>query len=494
MARVPGSVLVAAIAMAAMRSSDAAPPRTIVATGLSQAEVQAAIDQAGDGDTVRLPAGTAAWSSAVRVEGKYLSIAGAGTDKTTIVSGEDYAGNDEEHHDLLLVSAKAGGLTRLTGLTFDGGDGPRDGYNKGLVALSGPSQTWRIDDVRFRATRTCAMRVYASGGVIDHCRFDLVGWTFGIYGFNGGSPYGDLAWTMAAPLGDGHAPFFIEDNQFVATDNSVALDGWNGERVVFRHNSVVNCAVCNHGTESSGRLRGCRSMEIYDNRITLRGRQFYTAIGLRSGTVVIFNNVIEGNCAWPMRVDNYRDFDSFAPWGIASGASPFDKNDLDADGRAKVFDKGICTAGDNAHDLVSTGKQWKPNQWVGYSVINTVTGKSCAIFSNTADKVVTRYDDTHGGPNLLWNRGDGFEIRRCLVALDETGRGMGSMISGDDPTPVAWPNQEPGASYVWNNTLNGKVVPMLSGTPHIQEGVDFFNGVPMRGYRLFPYPHPLTRR
>lgn len=466
--------------------------RTIVAGSLSQADVQEAVNAAADGDTVKLPPGTATWTTGVEVSDKFITIQGAGMDRTTLVAGDYAPSTIRPTHRVFTITAKPGGLTRLTALTLDGATGARDGYNKGMVAVGGASATWRVDHLRIRAIRTCATHVYASGGVIDHCRFELVGWTFGIYGFNGGGGYGDAAWCEEAGLGDATRAFFVEDNVFTATDRSFALDGWAGEHVVFRHNRVQNAALGNHGTESSGRLRGARAFEIYDNAITLTGQTFYAAIELRSGTGVIFRNTILGDVSGPLRVDNYRDFDAFAPWGIASGESPFDQNDLGDDGKPVVYETGAHTGADGAVPLSCAGKTWKPNQWRGYSVFNTITGKSSIIVSNGSDSLVTRFDDTHGGPNLVWHKGDGFRIERCLAALDQMGRGKGRAIRGDVPQPAAWPEQALEPTYVWNNTVNGRICGLVSASPHIREGVEFYNGLPKPGYTPTTYPHPLV--
>ena len=466
---------------------------TITAADLSPAAVQRAVDAAADGDTVRLPAGTATWTAGVTVEGKFLSIVGAGIDRTTIVGGEYEPSTIRPTHRMFTITAKRGGLTRLSGMTLDGGTGARDDYNKGMVGLGGDSTTWRLDHLRLRATRTCAMHVYASGGVVDHCRFELVGWVFGIYGFNGGGSYGDEAWTEAAELGGGRQAFFVEDNLFTATDHAFALDGWAGERVVFRHNTLRNAVIGNHGTETSGRLRGARSFEIYGNTIVLAGPAFYSAIELRSGNGVVFDNTIMGDVGEPLRVDNYRDFDAFAPWGLATGESPFDQNDVDANGHPVVYDTGAHTGESGAKVLTCAGKAWRPDQWRGYSLHNASTGKSSIITSNGPDTIVTRYDDTHGGPNLLWNAGDGFRIERCLAALDQMGRGKGGRIAGDDPQPAAWPEQAREPTYVWHNTVNGAVRGLVSGSPHVTEGVDFLNGVAKPGYKPYRYPHPLVK-
>jgi hypothetical protein len=465
---------------------------TRTAASLSQGDVQEAVDAAGDGDTVLLPAGTATWSASVVVAGKFITIQGAGSDRTTIVGGDYLPSTTHPTHRVFEITAKEGGLTRLTSLTIDGGTGAKDAYNKGMIAVAGPSTTWRVDHLRVRATRTCAMHVSASGGVIDRNTFVLVGWIFGIYGFNGGGPYGDAAWAEPTDLGTANNAFFIEDNVFEATERSFALDGWKGQRVVVRHNTFKNALIGNHGTESSGRLRGARSFEIYENLIRYTGPSWPDAIGFRSGTGVVFNNRIEGNFKEAMRVENYRDWRSFSPWGIATGESPFDKNDVDERGTPIIHETGTHIGPQKTPVLVCTGKTWSSDQWKGYSVFNTTTGKSSVIISNTQDTLAARIDSSYGGVNLVWNTGDGFKIERCLVALDQMGRGKGRLISGDVPSPAAWPQQEPDPTYVWNNTLNGRVGGLVSGSPHVKEGVDFFNGIPKPGYRPYAYPHPLA--
>ncbi|MGA2069595.1 MAG: hypothetical protein ABSG86_31880 [Thermoguttaceae bacterium] len=468
---------------------------TRTAATVSQADVQAAVNVAADGDTVMLPAGTAAWTACVKVAGKCITVEGAGIDKTTIIGGV-FPAKSTFH--VFEISAKKGGLTRLSNLTIDGGTGPRDSDNKGMLTVQGDSTTWRIDHLRIRATRTCAMHVYASGGVVDHNTFELVGWIFGIYGFNGGLPYGDAAWADATDLGRGDNAFFIEDNVFAAVGAtpSYALDGWLGQRVVVRHNRFKNTYLGNHGTESSGRLRGARSFEIYENTMTLTVDPVGSAaMNFRSGTGVIFNNTLTGRFNVGMQVDNYRDWAFFRMWGIATGESPFDKNDVDREGKPIVYDSGTHTgAGKDARELVCAGRKWLTNQWRGYSVHNLKTHKSSIIVANTGDTITARFDGTYGGPNILWNTGDGFKIERCLVALDQTGRGKGNLISGDTPQPAVWPNQEPDPAYVWNNTLNGKSAIMNSSSPHVREGVDFFNGVAKPDYTPYTYPHPLATR
>ena len=490
--RLPHTILLALVAASFFPLNSIAVGATHIAKSLTQADVQRAVDAAINGDVVQLPAGTATWTAAVTITGKFITVQGAGIDKTTIVGGDYPPLTTHPSQRVFDVTAKAGGLTRLTALTIDGGAGTKDAYNKGMIAVAGDSTIWRVDHLRIRATRTCAMHVYASGGVIDHNRFELVGWTFGIYGFNGGGDYGDPAWADDTGLGTGDKAFFVENNLFRATTRSFALDGWKGQRIVVRHNRFENALIGNHGTESSGRLRGARSFEIYENVIRDTGTAWPSAIGFRSGTGVVFNNRIEGDFKVAMQVDNFRDWRSFRPWGIASGESPFDLNDVDPSGKPVVYETGKHTGGRGTPLLKCAGKAWQANQWQGYSVFNTTTGQSSIITSNTRDAITARIDASYGGANLVWTAGDGFKIERCLVALDQMGRGKGKRLSGDRPAPAAWPEEVQDPTYVWNNTLNGRVGKLVSSSPRIKEGVDFFNGTPKPGYSPYIYPHPLV--
>jgi hypothetical protein len=76
--------------------------------------------------------------------------------------------------------------------------------------------------------------------------------------------------------------------------------------------------------------------------------------------------------------------------------------------------------------------------------------------------------------------------------LDQTGKGQGALISGDNPTPAQWPNQITDPTYAWNNTINGITSNAVSHVPNVVVlNRDFFNQ-PRPGYAPYTYPHPLT--
>ena len=485
----------------------APPPTTPVITGpvvkaasCSQADVQTAIDAAKDGDVVEIPVGVCTWTTTLTIN-KAITLKGSGIDQTTLVNGvshEKIASCNCTAAQIIKMNSNALGLVRLTNMTIDGGAGTVDTQNNGSVKVSGSSKNWRIDHMRFRITRNSAIHVWAPGGVIDHNRFDIIGWYMAIYGFNGGGSFGDQAWAEPTNLGTDNA-LYIEDNIFYSATPSLGLDGWVGQRVVVRFNSFTNSRVGNHGTESSQRQRGARSYEIYNNTFNKTNSDAYSdGIGVRSGVGVIFNNTLTGSFTMVGSMHNYRDPHPYSPWGQCDGTSPFDLNDVEADGvTTKVYDTGSATANalvvNQSITLTTTGKSWATNQWEGYSIWNKNTGVKSPIFSNTTNTIVSYTDTTNGGKALAWTTGDQFAIVRASACLDQVGRGKGNLISNYAPTPQSWPRQEPDPTYVWNNMLKGTVKNIGDSSVHIVENRDYFNNMCKPGYTPYTYPHPLVQ-
>ncbi|HUI92696.1 MAG TPA: hypothetical protein VLX68_10655 [Chitinivibrionales bacterium] len=484
---------------------------TVAAVNCSDTAVQAAINAANDGDTVALPKGSAVWRKTVTVGTETawnppawntiaLVIKGAGMDSTVIIDSIPTPASGNPRGTLLDIATKAGGLTRITGMTFNSAVYPNldpDVYNPAMVSISGYSQTWRIDHVHFVVGTGNGITTGGSTyGVIDHNIFDLVGWHFGMYIFHPNwnqKANGDGSWADSLYAGTVKA-IYIEDNVFNASPYSAAVDGWSGGRAVFRYNTLRDATIANHGTDSPGRLRSMRMMEIYNNTITLDDSAQYYYVGqLRGGTFIVFNNTITSIFPGAFVIENYRDYDTFDPWGKCDGTSPFDVND------GVTYDSGTCTGANGSKTMVCADRNWTPNQWQGYHVHNLAKGQSDLIVSNTADTLVTSGLTWHA-PVLTWNNGDQFRILRATVCIDQRGRGIGDLISGDAPpygtgiTPQAWPHQAPEPTYAWNNTVNGSadLAKITSTNPwRIKENRDFYNS-PMPGYTPFTYPHPLV--
>ena len=114
----------------------------------------------------------------------------------------------------------------------------------------------------------------------------------------GGHTHGDGSWADNTYFGS-EKFLFIEDNTFRNANGykSNGIDSYGGGRYVARHNYLVDTPIGGHGTETSGRLRGVRAIEVYNNTcvwslVDSRGQ-------LRSGTMLEFNNVFTGKIrAW----------------------------------------------------------------------------------------------------------------------------------------------------------------------------------------------------
>jgi hypothetical protein len=392
--------------------------KTITAADCQQTSVAAAVAQAVNGDTVVIPAcpSGVSWTTTLTMS-KSITIQGQGIGQTVLIDNVS-KGNSSCGGGGPMLSVSSNTYFRLTGFTVQGSAPDTYICQPGHLVLSGTSQTFRVDNVAFTNQQTAAVVMHGNlWGVIDHCTFqgshkqgvivNNEGW--------GGASYGDGSW--ASPTNLGSSQFvFIEDNTF--TDPSAvgagAFDVEGGGRIVFRHNTAN--FVAGHGTESSGRRRGMRAFEIYNNTFTPVQNGQYTAIYLRSGTGVIYNNTFNdgGGNTYNSLIQgiNFRDTQAYTPWGQCNGTSSYDQN----------------TSGQS-----------------GYACI------------------------------------------------DQIGRGAGNLLSGDPPTPVAWPNQALEPVYQWGNTHNGVGNQTMVGMgSHITANRDFYDNVTMPGYTPYPYPHPLT--
>lgn len=294
---------------------------TIPAASCSRADVGGAIDNAKNGDTVLIPAGHCTWASNLTIKGKYLTIRGAGIDETVITDGVSKAKYPNVPQ-VLVWTMPLSGLSRLSGMTFQGGDIP-DSANKGMVLISGSSHQFRVDHNKFIPTQTSALMVIGNHwGVVDHNTFDLsANHGYGVYIH--GEGFGDESWAEGSTLGT-EQNVFIEDNVFTQNQSKgyfyPGQDGWSGHRIVVRYNTFKNTKAANHGTETSGRWRSARQFEYYNNTWTLDmwGHFEPAAISIRGGTGVVFNNSVHVSNGMTNNVVEFKYLRANAahsPWG-----------------------------------------------------------------------------------------------------------------------------------------------------------------------------------
>jgi hypothetical protein len=502
-------------------ASGAAQATTINARSPSLTDVRTAIASAADGDTVIVPDGTAVWRSTLTIakgitlQGQTTtdSTNGTAVDKTIIQDSDARRGPGG--YPFIIVASQLGKSYRITGLTFDGGSATTTNYN-GIIQLSGDSHSVRVDHCNFRQTLLKEAHWVAINGAIwgvaDHnvFKFGTAVESFTIYMSNWPKPdgtegvNGDGAFAQPTDFGT-EKFFFIEDNWLQTVSGKEPTGGpddLRGGRWVWRHNHMYNSQVQSHGTED-GRWRGGRAREVYNN--DFHATATFGAGGIRSGVTVFHDNTFDGVAPGQSgyQLQAYRLMFGWpsCPFHGATGDNPWDVNVTEADGThvdghpPYLFDSGTATGG-NGGQIIDTSKNWTANQWAGYTAKFTGDNQVALIQSNT-NNTLTVYFYTDSGGGHVWKAGDGYQIHRVLIALDQPSRGKGDLITGDRPTPVGWPHQELEPSYSWNNvyTPTGAHVNFTVGTAGttLKEGRDYFNNTPMPGYTPYTYPHPLTR-
>lgn len=307
----------------------------IQAAGCSQTEVQAAIDAAGDGDFVLIPAGACAWTTpaaqtpAVAVDGKAVTVLGAGVGRTVISDSTGLNWNET----LFRIDAAAGKPFRVSGLTVIG-QGAEHYDSFAAISIYGTGDAFRVDHIRFDNIGGRSILVDGDVfGVIDHCEFIQPNGQGVIVSDNRGSPEGSTAWEEPLSYGTARA-VYIEDSLFQwSSGEDGATDCGNGGRYVFRHNTVAGVTVGNHGMDS--KPRSCMQMEIYDNTFVPVTHNIWYAIQSRGGTAIVFNNTLTGDYGMPIGVTNYRSCcyagaactpQPDPPHGDCNGSNPLDGN------------------------------------------------------------------------------------------------------------------------------------------------------------------------
>jgi hypothetical protein len=457
--------------------------KTINAASCNAPDVQRALNQAHDGDTVAIPAGTCTWTSTLTVTNA-INLIGSG-DRTKIVDNINRSGCKD--YPAIFMNISANLPWRLGNFTLEGGVPDSGACSEHIKAVTN-SHAFRIDHITFNNMQSTGIKVDGDGwGLIDHSTFNgkhrrgvLIHHT--TWKQVGG--FGDNSWAQPDTMGTNEA-VFVEDSTFNTTNasgsGSVACE--YGGRCVARYNTLPFLGT--HGTDSSLRSRSLRHFEVYNNTITDNGSMVGQAMQLRGGTSLFFNNIITptlgGSYQALLALEIYREVNSWKPWGPASngykggcdGSGPFDNND------SMVYDTGTFN-GTNLipNTLALDTKSWSTDQWIGYSLRNLTVPWGASIKSNTAT-VITAYPQSMGAAHT-WNAGDSYQISKVYPCLDQPGRGQGDYLSGGGdgipPTPKGWPHQAIDPIYAWNNKLKGALVPAIGHYyTHVKADRDYYD-------------------
>jgi len=429
-------VLGSATLIAALALASPARAATILAASPSQADVQAAVDKAKDGDTVSIPAGTRTWSDKVSWKDKSIQVLGAGKDVTIISCQQCFSITS-------TASTSAYSKWRLSGMTLQGA-APSGTVITIWDNVGSWHYGWRIDHLKLSYPGAgSGYGVFIGGptyGLIDHS--DWI-WGNGMaviisaqlsdeWPGSATTPQGGYLASQPLDLGTEKA-VYLEDNTFTSTVSGgcAAYDtSSGGGRVVFRHNVLTGCMYYDHWTrnvEIGGLLH-----EIYANKFI--GNTAYSAypIRLESGTGVIFNNTITGFSEKHVVLDERRGFyESDGAFGACDGTKAWDGN---------------------AGDPAAPG-------WPCLGQIGRAPGKTMAQITGGSKQV--------SAPLTLWNNGaeDGCRTGGACTNI------LGVSV---------WDGSAKASAYV-------------KATPHPNGEVDYvLNGsTPKPGYTPFTYPHPL---
>jgi hypothetical protein len=490
----------------------------------SLASVQALQNQAGDGDTITLPAGIFSWTSRLDIrKGLTLqgetTIDGAGTSNPRITDAtiiKDDTPRRGPGAGILRVEIDASQSFRLTGITFAPGNTTTTSSTDGAFHLlsqgSGPCTSMRVDHCHFDSLYQGKL-IWVSGwvyGVADHNVIECRGRSFPFYithanwggpsQNNGNGSWADYPWYGTEKF------FFMETNTIIRNNAAQAfslVDTVKGGRWVARHNYIKNCIPSGHGTES-GAQRGQRVNEFYNNTVNMTVP--WNGGGQRSGTSLWHDNTfigVESTHGSHCNLANVRETSAraYPVWGIADGTSVWDQNDTEGNGTyvegrpPYLFDSGAATSGTTITGTQGTftdsTKNWTPNRWAGYSIKNTDPGSpsytlGSYIISNTATTITYfYYNGTDTRAHLIFNAGDTYQIHRVLTMMDQNGRGKGDQVTGT-PQPINtttgtpwWTHQALEPCYSWNNvhSPSNHVYGFRTavGQPTTKLGIDYFN-------------------
>ncbi|MGA2068128.1 MAG: right-handed parallel beta-helix repeat-containing protein [Thermoguttaceae bacterium] len=260
---------------------------TINAATCRAVDVNKAIALASQGDTVVIPAGTAAWGG-VTVD-KAVTLKGSGQ-KSTIITLRGTA--------VILNSSRA--VIRDFTITSDEHTSPRDVM---INVVNGSCNRWRVTGMKltggfpyhaFDRTVYCNSPGIATNdtyGLIDNNNFLYVpGESIFVRGPSD-------SWATDNSLG-GPANLFLENNQATAggSGGGIWIDANANARIVARYNTLYGMYFDNHGSWSNWSCSqpethaSARQGEFYNNRFVGPG---FVCVYLRGGTGLVYNNTVE---------------------------------------------------------------------------------------------------------------------------------------------------------------------------------------------------------
>lgn len=450
------------------KSSEAA--SSYNASTCSDINVQTAINSCVNDSgcsTVNVPAGSCSWTRTVTIT-KGITLQGSGQTSTVLTPNNT---------NMFKVTGD-GGTFRLTNMGFNGGSVPSFIIGTGgnftyvrvdhitSIGVSGPKWAWSGYDYSYGWSNTWKVKM-----LFDHITYTAPGsmqflFAWGRY----------QVWNEPDDYGTDNA-IFIEDSTFNYTGSGLAYaltDTEYGGRLVIRNNNMNHVNIYTHDAHTG--LRGQRLLEIYNNILSCTAGSgdcsSQTALGLRGGTGVFYNNTVTGNQYAAWSDENSR---SFMP-SYAGVSDPL----LICGGQAK-----ICSDTQNG---ITFHCSLSPHQNCGYPSDFGDWG-TCKGSGNSCVLNCSIDSDCATGQKCIYI--DGNRDSTGWPCRDQNGTGQDNPVTHQN-TLDPW--------YVWNNTWNGSTILATTyGLSQLQENRDFCNHSPATicglkpawTYTPYTYPHPL---
>ena len=424
-------------------------------------DVEAAIAQVSDGDTVQVPTGSYTWDTDVDFQADTAVIlTGSGNRETIITIGIDSM-IDLQHTDSVIKNFH---FVYPAGTGFD-------------IMIHATGQGWRITDNFFdNQAGTSQISVQADGfntlglirpwGLIDH---NILGDTK--LQALGTALIDNTSWNEASGLGDKFT-VYVENNTIARTQaNALAVDSNYGGGYVFRYNTVTDAEALAHGLQ--GANRATRRWEVYRNSF------IYSAYGalagfMRGGTGVWFGNRLTG--AWPnsyIKIDNERSCTSKTTSLQCDGTSPWDENVGAGDaagyrcrdqiGASTDTVKWVSTEGSEGEFTQTTDPAYAWDNYMGATSVEFQVAGNCAAetahivsgrdFVNNGDTPKPGYT-AYQFPHPLDTEHAGWE----LTSADCTGNEC--LEAGTPPTLLSATIDETGSYITFRGSEN--LVPTIS--------------------------------
>jgi hypothetical protein len=450
-----------------LSSAVAAPAATITAASGNPIDVQTAIKSAADGDTVIIPNGHYTWHRGVVIAGKTIHL--LGQSKGGVVITNHLTGGFA-----VDVTKSSTGYQEVADLKFIGTT-VTNSWGSAHVSVGGATGGLPvlIHDNTFLSApdggyMSYCITMYDNGSVIWNCDFQANG--NDITGIQFYSQPSD--WTYPETLGmddsGGTHNTYVEDCTFEG--GYIACSNFDdNSRVCWRHNTMTNSTVTNHGCESSP--YGCRQWDIYNNVFVYDGND-PSSSGLqdwflmRGGTGTIHDNAMPG-----------------IPWKGAIGLAVYSLC------KPSQIPPPAVNASRSAYPACrQIGQGWGGGAAShGYTYIDQNGG---TYPPNNPDAAIIRWGNSVGmgyqANSALSNAGyilDPIRIWNNRAA-------DGSILSDTNYPGYAY-------GYVGPDDYAGSSDALPTGqveSTYVQENRDYYVNVARPNYAPYTYPHPLRSR